>query len=173
MSLGGDDRAKHNIFSSMVRSSDSTFTNASTHVCIDSPSLEVITSFSCCGTNVGKVRVSGFGLRQTEVFARDCRYVSCEACCLVRMAVGRSNSRHEADSPFYAITKVSRILDASTVLMMSIHKRVNEAHHHDPTLEASQEHLGDQVMEKWFLRGSTVACHQKDTNISYRRGHSL
>ena len=68
--------------------------------------------------------------------------------CLVRVSVGRSDSRHEADSPFHAITKVPRILHASTVLMMSIHKRVNEAHHHDPTLEASQEHLGDQVMEK-------------------------
>ena len=32
--------------------------------------------------------------------------------------------------------------------MMSINKGVNEAHYHDPILEASQEHLGDQVMEK-------------------------
>ena len=31
---------------------------------------------------------------------------------------------------------------------MSITKGVNEAHYHDPTSEASQEHLGDQVMEK-------------------------
>ena len=50
--------------------------------------------------------------------------------------------------PFYTITKVSRILDASTVLMMGINKRVNEPHRHDPILEASQEYLGDQVMEK-------------------------
>ena len=34
------------------------------------------------------------------------------------------------------------------MLMMSIHKRVNEAHHHDPLLEASQEHLRDQIMDK-------------------------
>ena len=59
-----------------------------------------------------------------------------------------SDSRHEADSDFYAITKVSRILDASAVLMMSIDKGVNEAHYHEHKLEASQEHLGDQVMEK-------------------------
>ena len=76
------------------------------------------------------------------------RHVSCEACCLVRMGVGRSNSRHEAGSPFNAITKVSRILDASTVLMTGVNKCVIEAHHHDPILEASQEHLGDQVMLK-------------------------
>ena len=57
-------------------------------------------------------------------------------------------ARHEADSPFHAFPKVSRILDASAVLMMSINNGVNEAHYHDPTLEASQDHLGDQVMEK-------------------------
>ena len=74
--------------------------------------------------------------------------------CLVRqvtwcvVSVGRSDSRHEADSPFYAITKITKILDASAVLMMSINKGVNEAHYHDPILEASQEHLGDQVTGK-------------------------
>ena len=79
---------------------------------------------------------------------RDCKHVSSEACCLVRVGVGGSDSNHKADPSFHAITNVPRILDTSTVLMMGIHKRVNEAHHHDPILEASQEHLGDQVMEK-------------------------
>ena len=46
----------------------------------------------------------------------------------------------------------SIIRAASAVLMMSINKSVNEAHHHDPVLEASQEHLGDQVMERMLLR---------------------
>ena len=69
------------------------------------------------------------------------------ACYLVCVSVGVSDSRHEADSPFHAITKVSRILDASAVLMMSI-KKVNEAHHHDPMLETSKKKMGDQVMEK-------------------------
>ena len=121
---------------------------ASTSVSMNGPSLEVITSFTCCGTNVGEMRISGFGLQQSEVQTRVCRHVSCEACCLVCVSVGKSDSRHEVDSPFHAITKVSRILDASAVLMMSINKRVNEAHGHDPMLEASQEHLGGQVMEK-------------------------
>ena len=61
--------------------------------------------------------------------------------------MGGGDGCHETDSSFHAITKVSRIIDAS-VLMMSINERVNEAHHHDPILEASQEHLGDQVMKK-------------------------
>ena len=90
------------------------------------------------------VRVSGFGLRQTEVFARNCSHVSCETCCLVRVGVGRSDSRHEADSPFYTITKVPRILDVSTVLVMGTHKCVSEADHHDPILETSKERLGDR-----------------------------
>ena len=38
--------------------------------------------------------------------------------------------------------------DASAVLTMSTHKRVNEAHCHDTILEASQKNLGDQVMKK-------------------------
>ena len=103
---------------------------------------------TCCGTSVGKVRVSGFGLRQTEFFARDCRDVSCETSCLISVSVSRSGSRHKADPPFHAITKVPRILDTSTVLTMGINKGVNEAHHHYPKLKASQEHPGDQVMKE-------------------------
>ena len=57
--------------------------------------------------------------------------MSCEACCLVRVSV------NEADSPFHAMTRIPWIIDASTVLMMSMDKCVDEAHHHDPTLEAS------------------------------------
>ena len=113
MSLGADDGTKHYNYSSVRRPCDGTpFTihNASTPVCIDGQSLEVITSFVCCGTNVGKMQISGFGLRQAEVPAQDNRHVPCEACCLVRVSVGRSDSRHEADSPFHAITKVPKIL---------------------------------------------------------------
>ena len=77
------------------------------------------------------MRISGFGLRQAEVQTRDRRHVPSEACCLVRVSVDRSGSCHEADSSFNAITKVSRILDASTVLMMSINKSVSEAHYRD------------------------------------------
>ena len=61
MSLDGDDWSKHNLYSSMVRLSDSTpsrygFTihKVSTPVSIDGPSLEVIASSTCCGTNVGE-----------------------------------------------------------------------------------------------------------------------
>ena len=110
------------------------------------PSLEIVASFTRCGTIVGKVRISGFGLRQTEISVQDCRHVSSEAGCLVRVGAGGSDSRHEEDPSFHAISKVHRILDTSTVLMMGIDKCVNKAHHHDSILEASQEHLGDQVM---------------------------
>ena len=56
------------------------------------------------------MRISGFRLRQAEVPAQEYRHVPCEACCLVRVSVGRSDSQHEADSPFHAITKVPKIL---------------------------------------------------------------
>ena len=77
----------------------------------------------------------------------DCRHVSCWTSYLVCVSVSKSDSRHEADSPFHAITEVC-ILNASAVLVMSINRGVNEAHHYDPKLEASRENLCGQVMEK-------------------------
>ena len=94
------------------------------------------------------MQISGFGLRQAEVETRGGGRVSCQADYLIRVDIGGNGSRDKADSPFHAIPKVSRILDASTVLLMSINKGVNEAHHHYPILEASEETLGDQVMEE-------------------------
>ena len=49
---------------------------------------------------------------------------------------------------FMKSPKVSRIFDASAVLVMGINKGVNEAHHLNPTLKVSQEHPVDQVVEK-------------------------
>ena len=76
------------------------------------------------------------------------RHVSRQAEYLICVGMGGSDSRHKADSPFHAITKASRILDALAVLMMSINKGINELHHNYPILEALQEHLCDRVMEK-------------------------
>ena len=91
------------------------------------------------------MRLFGFGLRQAEAEARSGGHVSCQADYLTSVGVGRSDSRHEADSPFYTITKVSGILDVA-VKMMGINYGVNKAHHHNPVLKASEEHTGDQVM---------------------------
>ena len=150
MSLGGDDRTKHDIHSSMERSCNSTpsskcftISKASTPVSVDGATLKTIASFACCGTNIGKMRISCFGHWQAKVQTRDCRHVSFKACCLVRVGVGRGDGCHETDSSFHAITKVSRIIDASAVLTISINELVDAAHHHDPILEISQEHLGD------------------------------
>ena len=49
---------------------------------------------------------------------------------------------------------------------MGINKGVNEAHHHDPILEASQVHLGDQVMEK-------MASPWKHRSVSQQRGKHI
>ena len=66
--------------------------------------------------------------------------------CLTRVGVSRSDSRHEADPSFHAISKVPKILEALTALVMGKNNGVNETHQGDSILEASQEHLGGQVM---------------------------
>ena len=144
MSFCRDDRTKHNIYSSMVRSCNSTpsrkcFTigKAGTPVSVDGPSLKIIASFARFGTNVGEMRISGFGTRQVKSLILDSRYVSCQTGHLVCVSIGRSDSLHETNSPFHAITKVSRILNISAVVIMGIDKSVNEAHYNDPILETS------------------------------------
>ena len=103
-------------------------------VCLkDGPSLEVNTSFTCCGTNVGKMQISGFGLRQAEVGW----HVSCQADYLIRVDMGGNGSRDKADSPFHAMPKISRVLNTSAVVIVSINKGINEAHHYYPILKAS------------------------------------
>ena len=154
MSLGGDGRTKHSINSSIKRLSDGTpsskdFTihNASTHVSIDGPSSEVIASFTFVVRTLARCGYLALGFGQRK-FRRGTAGICFVACCLVRVSVGRSDGCLEEDSPIHAITKIQWILDASAVLMISVDKRVNEAHHHDPMLEASQEHLSDQVIDK-------------------------
>ena len=75
-----------------------------------------------------KTRISGFELWYVEVFVRDWRHVSCETSCLIRVGKGKNDGRYEANSPFHVITKVPKILDTSTVLMISITEGVKEAH---------------------------------------------
>ena len=72
--------------------------------------------------------------------------------------------------PFMQSPHFSRILDASAVLMMSINKSVNEAHYYDPILEASQEHLGDKVMEKMASpwKHSSLSPKRKKHTVSER-----
>ena len=68
MSFSSDDWAKHNLNSSMGRSCNSTpsskcftISKASTPVSVDGPSVKVIASFTCYGTNIGEVWISCFG----------------------------------------------------------------------------------------------------------------
>ena len=58
---------------------------------------------------------------------RDCRHVLSETSCLTCVGIGRSDSRHKTDSSLHAITKVPRILENATVLMMGINKGVKES----------------------------------------------
>ena len=59
------------------------------------------------------MRISGFGLRQSDVEARGGGHVSCQADYLICVGIGGSDGRHKADSPSHAIPKISGILDAA------------------------------------------------------------
>ena len=66
--------------------------------------------------------MSGFGRWQTKFLNWDHRHVSRQASYLVR--VGR---RHEAYFSFHAVTEISKILNASAVVIMSIDKGIKQA----------------------------------------------
>ena len=113
MSLGGDDRTKRKIYSSMERSSDSisstkgfTINKARTPVNIDGPPLQVIASRVVVGTCGGDADICLWASASGDSDA------GLQACGLLDMLPG-------ADSPFH-VPKVSRILDASAVLMISM-----------------------------------------------------
>ena len=73
MSLGGNERSKHDINSPMkglgnhTPSSDGfAVNNESTTICIHSPSMIIIAYFTCDGTVIGKVWTPGLGLGKSE-----------------------------------------------------------------------------------------------------------
>ena len=79
MSLGGDNGTKHDIDAPRA---DREITpiqqefhnnNASTTICINSTPTIIVASFTCYGTSIGKIRISGFGFGQPEVVVRDTR----------------------------------------------------------------------------------------------------
>ena len=70
--------------------------------------------------------------------------------------------------------------DASGVLM-SINKRVNEAHHHDPILRL-RRNIGDEVMEKMFFSAGAplpvpikryTCCQHNTSNVTFSRCKSV
>ena len=134
MSLSGDDRTKH--AQSHPHPTSATTNDANTTICINSPPTMIIASFTCYGTSIGKILISGFGLGLPEVLVRDIRYVLSKTRCLIRVGVGRSDGRHKANPSFHAITKISRILGISAMLMMGINKSIKEAQYHDSISKA-------------------------------------
>ena len=62
-------------------------------------------------------------------------------------------------------SKDSRYVDGADDVLKN--KGVNETHHHSPKLKASQDTLVIKSCIRWVLCGSTVACLQKEVNISY------
>ena len=70
--------------------------------------------FTCCGKRVGEMRRSRLGSWQTKLPSWDHRHVSRQAGCLIYVSIGRNDCCHEAESPFHAISKISRILCISS-----------------------------------------------------------
>ena len=68
--------------------------------------------------------------------------------CLISMGVGRNNGRHEANSSFHALSKVSGIFCVTTMLIVGEDTSINDTQYHDSILEASQEILCGQIMKK-------------------------
>ena len=67
---------------------------------------------------------------------------------LVCMGISRSDGRHKANSSFHVIPEVPRMFNVSTMMVLRMDKCIDEAHHSDAKLEASQEYLGDQVEQE-------------------------
>ena len=80
-----------------------TIGEASTCVSEDGRTLKIIASVACRGTDVEKMRMSGFGSRQTKFLTWDHKNMSLQANSLVRVGIGRSDCRYETESPFDAI----------------------------------------------------------------------
>ena len=84
-----------------------------------------------CGYLAWALGQAKFGTRQAKSLIRDRRYVSCQTGYLVCVSTGWSDSRHDADSPFHAIPKISRTVNIQAVVIMGIDKGVNETHYND------------------------------------------
>ena len=117
------------------------FHDANTSIWKGGPSLKHIASFAWCGTNFGKMRISGFELRQAEVQNRDCKYLSCETCYLVCML---------CDSRGFSLSFNSQFPGFSMFRRYSLWAKstsVNEAYYQDPILDTAQKQL------KWSSHG--------------------
>ena len=88
--------------------------DATASVCINGPSSETNASCTCCRTIIGKYGFLALSFGRQKFW----RGTAGETSCLICVSVSRNDSRHKADSALHTITKVPRILDISTVLMM-------------------------------------------------------
>ena len=73
---------------------------------------------------------------------------SCQADCLIRMYVSWSDCSHKSNPSFHTISKVPWIVQVSAVVVVRIHRCVNDTHHNNSILKASEEDLGSKVMEQ-------------------------
>ena len=93
--------------------------------------------FTCCGSEVRKIRVSGFGSWQAKLLVESNKQAPRQAKELVRMCVCEGDSSHKPISPFHAISEVPWIVRIATVILVGVNRGVDNTHNHKSTLEAS------------------------------------
>ena len=94
------------------------------------------------------MRISGFGSRQAKFLMWDHGKTSRQAHQLEDMGICRSNCSHKTNSTSHTISKVSMVIHISAVVDMGIKEGIDDTHHYNSILKASQENLGNQVVKK-------------------------
>ena len=142
------------------------FHDANTSICISGPSLKHIASFAWCGTNFGKMRMSGFELRQAEVQNRDCKCLSCETCYLVCM---------KCDSRGFSLSFNSQFPGFSIFRRYSLWAKAQASMKHITKIPywTLGKNKNDQVTEKMASPQKRRSTTPNTYKRLYNRRHSL
>ena len=68
-------------------------------------------------------------------------------------------SHQNANPSFHAILKFPRIVPVVSVVVVGVHKSINNLHGHNPMLEASMKDLSDEIVEKVSTKMDPSVLH--------------
>ena len=132
--------------------------------------LNIVALFTCCGSRVRKIRISGFDSRQAKLLVRKIKRASGQAKGLVRMGLCWGDSRHKPNSPFHAVSEVPWIVRMTAVIVVGVNKSVDNTNNHNSILKASKKCLRYEVVKQ--VVSSRAGCSippGSDAEV----GHSL
>ena len=84
---------------------------------------------------LGEVCVLGLGRRQAESLVGDLSSGSRQANSLVRVGICWGDSRHKSNSPLHAILNSSWVVHVVPVIIVDVHKSINNHQNNGPMLE--------------------------------------